>query len=121
MRTNGSSSRCSGSRRQISRPGSAAGRPAIADYESLLADLPGDDWLNRDTRRRLEEIFLRDDDLSGLVTYYEGQLAKRPDDLDALCSVWPTISSRWVASPRPADGSKRVRCEPPETSSCAWR
>ncbi len=57
---------------------------AIADYEGLLADLPGDDWLNRDTRRRLEEIFLRDDDLSGLVTYYEGQLAKHPDDLDAL-------------------------------------
>ena len=60
---------------------------AIADYEGLLGDLPPEDWLSRDTRRRLEEIFLRDDDLSGLVAYYEGRTAKHPDDLVALARL----------------------------------
>src|SRR5262249_39509075 len=57
---------------------------SVKDLQALLGDLPPDDWVARDARRRLEEVFLRKDDLAGLVQYYEGWLAKNADDLVVL-------------------------------------
>ena len=54
---------------------------AVAEFERLLADLPPGDWLHRETRRRLEEVFLRNDDLAGLIAYDEARIVKHPDDL----------------------------------------
>lgn len=57
---------------------------ALKDYEALLADLPPDDWKFADVRGRLEEVFLRADDLAGLVKYYEARVEKHPEDLGAV-------------------------------------
>ena len=40
---------------------------AIADFEKLLGELNPESWLHRDVRRRIEEVFLRNDDLAGLA------------------------------------------------------
>jgi predicted Zn-dependent protease len=77
---------------------------ALADFEGLLADLPPEDWLGRETRRRLEDLFLRDDDLSGLVAYYEGQIARRPDDLEA----WVRLAHHLQGLGRVADAQQRL-------------
>ncbi len=57
---------------------------ALADFEGLLGRLNPDAWLYREARRKLEDIFLRNDDLAGLANYYEQWLKKTPDDLDAI-------------------------------------
>lgn len=62
------------------------GKPdqAAQDYESLLAQLLPENWLYREVRRRIEAIYLRTDDQTGLIAYYEAWLKKSPKDLDAI-------------------------------------
>jgi tetratricopeptide (TPR) repeat protein len=60
---------------------------ALATYEALLADLPAEGWLPSEVRRKLEEVFLRQDDVAGLIKYYEGWLAKNPTDLAATARL----------------------------------
>jgi tetratricopeptide (TPR) repeat protein len=57
---------------------------ALADLESLLAELNPDSWLYRDVRRKIDDVFLRNDDQAGLTKYYEEWLKKNPDDLEAM-------------------------------------
>lgn len=56
----------------------------IADLEKLLGQLLPENWLYRDVRRRIEAVYLRTDDQSGLVTYYENWIKQKPSDLDAI-------------------------------------
>ena len=56
----------------------------IAELEKLLEQLLPDNWLYRDVRRRIEAVYLRTDDQSGLITYYENWIKKKPNDLDAI-------------------------------------
>ena len=44
---------------------------ALRDFESMLAKLRPDSWLHREVRRKIEEVFLRNDNRAGLVSYYE--------------------------------------------------
>ena len=44
---------------------------AIAEFEKLLGQLNPDNWLYREVRRRIEAVYLRTDDQSGLISYYE--------------------------------------------------
>ena len=37
----------------------------------MLAKLRPDSWLHREVRRKVEEVFLRNDDQAGLVAYYQ--------------------------------------------------
>ena len=67
---------------------------ALADFEKLLADLNPESWLYRDVRRRIEEVFLRNDDLAGLAKYYEAWLAKNPTDVDAIARLAKTLTSQ---------------------------
>ena len=60
---------------------------ALADFETLLGRLNPDAWLYREARRRLEDIFLRNDDMAGLASYYEKWIKKTPDDLDAIARL----------------------------------
>jgi tetratricopeptide (TPR) repeat protein len=57
---------------------------ALADLEQLLDDLPPGEWLERDARRRLEELFLHRDDVAGLVAFYEKRLIRQPGDLGSI-------------------------------------
>ena len=65
----------------------------IAELESLLNQLLPENWLYRDVRRRIEAVFLRTDDQSGLVKYYENWIEKKPSDLDAIARLARLLAS----------------------------
>jgi tetratricopeptide (TPR) repeat protein len=67
---------------------------ALADFEKLLSELEPDSWLNRDVRRRVEDVFLRNDDLAGLAKYYEKWLEKNPTDVDAFARLAKTLGTQ---------------------------
>lgn len=60
---------------------------ALAEFEQLQSQLNPDNWLFRDVRRRLENIYLRTDDQAGLIQYYEAWLVKNPSDLVATARI----------------------------------
>jgi tetratricopeptide (TPR) repeat protein len=60
---------------------------ALKDLEDLLGRLDANSWLHREVRRKIEEVFLRDDNLAGLATYYEGWVGKHPEDVDARAAL----------------------------------
>ncbi len=60
------------------------GDDANREFEQLLGQLNPDNWLFREVRRRIENIFLRTDDQAGLIAYYEGWMKKNPEDLEAI-------------------------------------
>ena len=57
---------------------------AIAEFEKLLGQLNPDNWLYREVRRRIEAVYLRTDDQSGLIMYYETWIKKNAEDLEAV-------------------------------------
>ena len=57
---------------------------AIAEFEKLLGQLNPDNWLYREVRRRIEAVYLRTDDQSGLISYYETWIKKNTEDLEAV-------------------------------------
>ncbi|MBN9121659.1 MAG: tetratricopeptide repeat protein, partial [Planctomycetes bacterium] len=67
---------------------------ALADFEKLLAELNPESWLHRDVRRRVEDVFLRGDDLAGLAKYYEKWLEKNPTDVDAFARLAKNLASQ---------------------------
>ena len=71
---------------------------AIADFEKLLGELNPESWLHRDVRRRIEEVFLRNDDLAGLAKYYEKWLQKNTTDVDAIARLAKTLASQGRAA-----------------------
>lgn len=56
---------------------------AIAALDRLLDGLKPDSWPARLVSQRIEEAFLRDDDLKGLETYYRARLKRAPNDVEA--------------------------------------
>ena len=50
---------------------------ALADFETLLGKLDPESWLYREVRRKVEEVFLRTDDLAGL----DHRRSRAPDHL----------------------------------------
>ena len=66
---------------------------ALRDFETMLAKLRPDSWLHREVRRKIEEVFLRNDDQPGLVAYYEAWTKKEPDDIEALVRLGRTRAS----------------------------
>ncbi len=67
---------------------------ALADYEKLLAQLDPESWLYREVRRKVEDVFLRTDDLAGLANYYERWLKKVPDDVEAMARLGRTLAGQ---------------------------
>ncbi len=65
---------------------------ALADFERLLTRLNPDAWLFREVRRKIEEVFLRNDDLAGLARYYEAWIARTPDDVEAMARLGRTLA-----------------------------
>ena len=66
---------------------------ALKDFESMLGKLRPDSWLHREVRRKIEEVFLKNDDQPGLVAYYEAWTKKEPDDIEALVRLGRTLAS----------------------------
>jgi tetratricopeptide (TPR) repeat protein len=75
---------------------------ALRDFESLLEGLNPDSWLHREVRRKIEDVFLRNDDQAGLTTYYEAWVKNHPDDVEAMARLGRTLAGQ----SRPADARK---------------
>src|SRR6266446_6127953 len=85
---------------------------ALADFEKLLGDLNPDSWLYRDVRRRIEEVFLRNDDLAGLAKYYQTWVEKNPADVDAIARLARNLASQGRAPEARTWLSKGVAAAP---------
>ena len=79
---------------------------ALADYESMLGQLDSDSWLYREVRRKIEEVFLRNDDLAGLSKYYAGWIERNAEDVEAMAPSPARLRTR-AASPRRKRGWPR--------------
>ena len=67
---------------------------ALADFEGLLGKLDPESWLYREVRRKVEDMFLRTDDLAGLSGYYERWLKKVPDDVEAMARLGRALAGQ---------------------------
>ncbi len=63
-----------------------------AELKVRLGKLNPDAWLFKEVRRKVEEVFLRNDDLAGLAKYYEAWIAKTPDDVEAMARLGRTYA-----------------------------
>ena len=71
---------------------------ALADFETLLTKLDPESWLYREVRRKVEDVFLRTDDLAGLASYYERWISKTPDDVEAMARLGRTLAGQGRAA-----------------------
>ncbi len=85
---------------------------ALHDFEVMLGTLRPDSWLHREVRRKIEEVFLRNDDQGGLVSYYEKWSKKEPDDVEALVRLGRTLAAMGRAAEAHAWFDKAVKLAP---------
>ncbi|HTK76315.1 MAG TPA: tetratricopeptide repeat protein, partial [Gemmataceae bacterium] len=67
---------------------------ALADLEHLLGELNPESWLYRDVRRKIDDVFLRNDDLAGMAKYYETYVGKHPDDVEAMARLARSLATQ---------------------------
>ena len=91
---------------------------ALADFETLLGQLDAESWLGREVRRKVEEVFLRTDDLAGLASYYENWIKKSPDDVEARARLGRALAGQGRAGRGPPVGSTRPSSSPRVAASC---
>jgi tetratricopeptide (TPR) repeat protein len=60
---------------------------AVELYDQALEHIRPDSWLADEICRGIEEAFLKNDDLPGLVEYYRQRLKRHPDDLQAMLQL----------------------------------
>ncbi len=105
-----------GSSSRSSRPSSrsaSAGRPRPwATSRSCSPRLDPGSWLFKEVRRKVEEVFLRGDDLAGLAKYYEGWIARTPEDVDAMARLGRTYAQLGRAADSRAWLDKAVALAP---------
>jgi tetratricopeptide (TPR) repeat protein len=85
---------------------------ALADFESLLVQLNPESWLYREVRRKVEDVFLKNDDQAGLAAYYEAWLKKNPDDVEAMARLGRTLASQGRVAEAQAWFDKAVKLAP---------
>jgi tetratricopeptide (TPR) repeat protein len=85
---------------------------ALRDFETLLGKLRPDSWLHREVRRKIEEVFLRNDDQPGLVAYYERWTKNEPEDVEALVRLGRTLASMGRAAEAQTWYEKAVKLAP---------
>ncbi|WP_165071895.1 DUF1583 domain-containing protein [Paludisphaera rhizosphaerae] len=85
---------------------------ALRDFEKLLGQLRPDSWLYRESRQKIEEVFLRGDDRAGLATYYEKWIEKHPEDVDALVRLGRSLAAQGRASASQIWFEKAVKLAP---------
>ena len=67
---------------------------ALRDYEGLLGAVDPESWLAREIRRKVEDVFLRNEDQAGLATYYEGWIARKPEDVEAMARLARSLAGQ---------------------------
>lgn len=67
---------------------------ALSDFEALLGKVNPDSWVGRLVRQKVEEIFLRSDDINGLARYYASWLAKNPEDVEAMARLGRALAGQ---------------------------
>ena len=79
---------------QIAQLNASHGKPktAVALFDLALEQVKPGSWQARDIRSRIENTFLSSDDLSGLASYCEERLSRKPDDIDTLLQLARTLS-----------------------------
>ena len=92
---------------------------ALHDFETMLGKLRPDSWLHREVRRKIEEVFLRNDDQAGLVGYYEQWTKSEPDDVEALVRLGRTLAGMGRAAEAHAWFDKAVKLRP-HVATCDW-
>jgi tetratricopeptide (TPR) repeat protein len=65
---------------------------AVHDYEAILPLTADGSWLNRELRAQIEQVYRREDDLAGLVTYYQKWTQDNPKDVEALLLLAGTLN-----------------------------
>ena len=85
---------------------------ALHDFETMLGKLRPDSWLHREVRRKIEEVFLRNDDQPGLVSYYERWTKKEPEDVEALIRLGRTLAGMGRAAEAQPWFEKAVKLAP---------
>ncbi len=55
---------------------------AVDDFDALLEELAGDNWLADSVRDRVERVFVRQADYAGLAGYYQKRLQSHPNDIE---------------------------------------
>ncbi|MFO0956939.1 MAG: tetratricopeptide repeat protein [Isosphaeraceae bacterium] len=85
---------------------------SLTDFEAILATLNPDSWLHKEVRRKIDEVFLRNDDQAGLAAYYEGWLKKHADDIDAITRRARILSNLGRAAEAREDLSRAVKLAP---------
>ena len=65
---------------------------AVHDYEAILPLTAEASWLNRELRAQIEQVYRREDDLAGLVTYYQKWTTDNPKDVEALLLLAGTLN-----------------------------
>ena len=78
----------------------------------MLGKLRPDSWLHREVRRKIEEVFLRNDDQAGLVAYYEHWTKKEPEDVEALVRLGRTLAGMGRAAEAHAWYEKAIKLAP---------
>ena len=76
----------------------------MLELESILAELKPDGWLFRDVQRKIEQVFLKSSNQTGLIEYYEKRLAKYPDDIESMVRLCKFL----VSSGRVADANRWI-------------
>ena len=71
---------------------------ALRDYEGLLEAVDPESWLSREIRRKVEDVFLRNEDQAGLSTYYEGWVARSPEDVEAMARLARSLANQGRAA-----------------------
>jgi tetratricopeptide (TPR) repeat protein len=69
-------------------------KDALADYEGILLDLESSDFRARDVRRKLEDLFFKNEDRAGLEVYYREWIGKHPDDAGAIERLTALLADR---------------------------
>ncbi|MFN9718837.1 MAG: tetratricopeptide repeat protein, partial [Planctomycetota bacterium] len=68
---------------------------ARATFEDVLMRLDSDSWLYRDARRRIEDLFARQDSPDALIAYYVQWLKDHPEDLDAMVRLARSLAGQF--------------------------
>ena len=85
---------------------------ALHDFETMLGKLRPDSWLHREVRRKIEEVFLRNDDQAGLVDYYEQWTKRETEDVEALVRLGRTLAGMGRAAEAHIWFDKAVKLAP---------
>ena len=85
---------------------------ALHDFETMLGKLRPDSWLHREVRRKIEEVFLRNDDQAGLVNYYEQWTKRETEDVEALVRLGRTLAGMGRAAEAHVWFDKAVKLAP---------